>query len=102
MTFVSIFKRHPTFKRSMSRGATLAKLTPRGQWLYDRTIERFGKQEGGKEGLESYFAFQRSAEIGFVENFRFIGGGFTVTLPPAKAISEYYGKGYIIILHPEL
>lgn len=64
--------RFHTPPRRAFRGATLTKLTPRGQWLYDRSLARYNATPDGIEMARLGRTSIVTGEIGTIESLRFI------------------------------
>jgi hypothetical protein len=62
---------HTTPRRAF-RGATIQSLTPRGQYIYQRSLARYNASQAGIEMARLGRATMAAGEIGTIESFRFI------------------------------
>ena len=65
---------HVTPRRAF-RGATIQSLTPRGQWIYERSLARYNASPMGIEMAKLGRKSLLSGEIGTIESFRIILSG---------------------------
>lgn len=93
--FVNVYMYH-TPPRSYMRGGTLMSLSPRGQWLYDRSYERHMRRQGVRPTMPLV------GEIGTFENFRYVFDEFTPYKPnPVKFSNIQPQDSFIMFVHPD-
>lgn len=72
--------------RRAFRGASLKSLTPRGKWLYDRSLARYNATPDGIEMAKIGRTSILTGEIGTIESFRIIiSPELPTPVPPVPA-----------------